>query len=42
MKLSFMVKQIELQNRTIAIVEENVEKLGNDFVKSFLLGVAHS
>jgi len=42
MKLSFIVKQIELQNRTIAIVEENVEKLGNDFMKSLLLGVAHS
>jgi len=40
MKLSFMDKQIELRSRTITIVEENVEKLGNDFVKSLLLGVA--
>jgi len=38
--LDFIDKQIELENRIIAIVEENVEKLGNDFVKDLLLGVA--
>lgn len=38
--LAFIDKQIALENRIIEIVEENVSKLGNAFVKDLLLGIA--
>ncbi len=38
--LAFIDKQIELELRIIKIVEENVSKLGNAFVKDLLLGVS--
>ncbi len=38
--LAFIDKQIELENRIIEIVKENVDKLGNAFIKELLLGVS--
>ncbi len=38
--LAFIDRQIELEMNIIKIVEENVAKLGNAFVKDLLLGVS--
>lgn len=38
--LAFIDKQIELEMKIIKIVEENVAKLGNAFIKDLLLGVS--
>ena len=38
--LEFIDKQIELELNIIKIVEENVSKLGNAFIKDLLLGVS--
>lgn len=38
--LAFIDRQIDLELKIIEIVEENVEKLGNAFVKDLLLGVS--
>ena len=38
--IAFIEKQIELENRIIEIVKENVDKLGNAFIKELLLGVS--
>ncbi len=38
--LKFIDRQIELEDRIIKIVEENVSKLGNVFVKELFLGIA--
>ncbi len=37
--LKFIDKQIELEEHIIRVVEENVSKLGNAFVKDLLLGI---
>ncbi len=39
--LKFIDRQIELEDRIIQIVEENVSKLGNVFVKDLFLGIAN-
>ena len=38
--LEFIDRQIELEMKIIQIVKENVEKLGNAFVKDLLLGIS--
>jgi len=38
--LEFIDKQIDLEMKIIQIVKENVEKLGNAFVKDLLLGIS--
>lgn len=38
--LAFIDRQIDLENKIIEIVEENVAKLGNAFVKDLLLGIS--
>ncbi len=38
--LAFIDKQIELEERIIKIVEENVSQLGNAFVKDLLIGIS--
>ena len=38
--LEFIDRQIELEERIIKVVEENVGKLGNAFVKDLLLGIS--
>ena len=38
--MAFIEKQIDLENRIIEIVKENVDKLGNAFIKELLLGIS--
>ena len=38
--LAFIEKQIDLEYRIIEIVKENVDKLGNAFIKELLLGIS--
>ena len=38
--LAFIEKQIDLEYRIIEIVRENVDKLGNAFIKELLLGIS--
>ncbi len=38
--LEFINRQIALEEKIITIVKENVEKLGNDFLKDLLLGIS--
>jgi rubrerythrin len=38
--LEFISKQIELEEKIVRIVEENVSKLGNVFIKELLLGIS--
>ena len=38
--LEFISKQIELEDQIVAIVKENVDKLGNVFIKELLLGIS--
>ncbi len=38
--LAFIDKQIELEHRIVEIVKENVDKLGNAFVKELLLAIS--
>lgn len=38
--VKFIDRQISLEERIIAIVKENVAKLGNDFIKDLLLGIS--
>ena len=38
--MAFIEKQIDLEYRIIKIVKENVDKLGNAFIKEFLLGIS--
>ncbi|MGY5876016.1 MAG: hypothetical protein RTU30_09740 [Candidatus Thorarchaeota archaeon] len=38
--LAFIDKQIELEERIMKIVKENVDQLGNAFIKDLLLGIS--
>ena len=38
--LAFIDKQIEMELNIIRIVEENVSKLGNAFIKDLLIGIS--